>query len=172
MEIAHEGHVVLWLVLATATPISGFLAFTLLVLTLLVSPTFVCFVDRFTPAMLTPALVPERRCAFAFADFSAFFRCFEGEDVRFDTHSGSSVDIGVRSKQRGTQALVGKQGRVRKGAHVRREAGEERRGGRMDRGRARLRRRPCAPGRRSAGRRRRGGRCNGMERDVTACNGV
>ena len=62
VEIAHAGHVGLRLALATATPISGFVAFALLVLTLLVSPTVVCFVDRFTPAMLTPALVPERRC--------------------------------------------------------------------------------------------------------------
>ena len=51
-----------------------------------------------------------------------------GRSVLFDTHSGSSVDIGVRSKHRGTQVLVGKQGRVSKGGHVRREAGEERRG--------------------------------------------
>ena len=58
------------------------------------------------------------RAPIASSTFSASFRCFEGENVRFDINDGPSVDIGVRPKHRGTQVLVGKQGESASGGFV------------------------------------------------------
>ena len=58
------------------------------------------------------------RAPIASSTFSASFRCFEGENVRFDINDGPSVDIGVRPKHRGTKVLVGKQGESASGGFV------------------------------------------------------
>ena len=58
------------------------------------------------------------RAPIASSTFSASFRCFEGEHVRFDINDGPSVDIGVRPKHRGTKVLVGKQGESASGGFV------------------------------------------------------